>query len=84
VFTLVSYKRFTDNVPIALDRELVLGLSRGLMSALLTRLSLNGPDAVKICTEFVQESRTTAAKRAELSMKLERLKLASAELLGMS
>jgi hypothetical protein len=61
-----------------------MGLSRDLLPALLSGLKLNGPDAVEVCRELVQESRSLAVKRTELTKKLERLRMASIELLTMT
>jgi hypothetical protein len=46
----VAYKRFVDNVPKAIDEQLVLGIARGLQDALATGLGLDSHDAhEKVC-----------------------------------
>ncbi|KAJ7249503.1 P-loop containing nucleoside triphosphate hydrolase protein [Mycena haematopus] len=76
----VAYKRIADNVPLAIDHELVRGVGRELLPALYRGLGLNGPDGVRICREFAQESPSVAGKREELLKRLERLESASREL----
>jgi hypothetical protein len=61
-----------------------MGLTKDLLTALLKGLKLNGPNAMEVCKELMQENRTTAAKRAELTKKLERLRSASFELLALT
>jgi hypothetical protein len=77
---LVAYKRFVDNVPLAIDYELVRGVERGLLSALYTGLGVNSEDGTRISKELAQESSGVAHRRAELGKKLERLRIASEEL----
>ncbi|KAG2121234.1 P-loop containing nucleoside triphosphate hydrolase protein [Suillus clintonianus] len=76
----VSYKRFADMVPLAIDYEVVRGLHKGIEQALLEGLSLTGPDAHVRCQLMVQEPSTVASKRTELQKKLDRLRAASLEL----
>jgi hypothetical protein len=77
----VAYKRYVDNVPLAIDHELVRGIERGLLSILNTGLGINGPDGFRTCKELAQESPSVANRREELTKKLERLNVASQELL---
>ncbi|KAK0184517.1 P-loop containing nucleoside triphosphate hydrolase protein [Armillaria mellea] len=77
----VAYKRFADNVPLAIDYDLVRGLHRGLLGTLSERLGIYGSNGQAICKEFAQESPQTAGRREELMKKLERLQSASEELL---
>ncbi|KAK0229833.1 P-loop containing nucleoside triphosphate hydrolase protein [Armillaria nabsnona] len=77
----VAYKRFADNVPLAIDYDLVRGLHRGLLGALSERLGIYGPNGQAICKEFAQESPQIAGRREELMKKLERLQSATEELL---
>jgi len=77
----VAYKRFTDNIPLAIDRELVQGIERGLLRASYSNLGVNGSDGTRICQELAQESPQISDKRADLQKKLERLEIASRELL---
>ena len=82
-FYLVAYKRFTDNVPLAIDLDLVRGVEKGVLLALYTNLGINGPEGSRICSEFAQESPQVADRRADLQKKLDRLESASGELLSL-
>ncbi|KAJ7159212.1 P-loop containing nucleoside triphosphate hydrolase protein [Mycena crocata] len=77
----VAYKRVTDNIPSAIDHELVRGVGRDLLQALYSGLGINGPDSLRICQELAQESPSVAGKREELMTRLERLETASRELM---
>ncbi|KAF8216858.1 P-loop containing nucleoside triphosphate hydrolase protein [Mycena galopus ATCC 62051] len=76
----VTYKRIADNVPLAIDHELVPGVGRDLLPALYRGLGVNGPDGTRICCEFAQENPSVAGKREESVKRLERLESASREL----
>ncbi|TFK21928.1 hypothetical protein FA15DRAFT_597001 [Coprinopsis marcescibilis] len=78
----VSYKRFADNVPLAIDHGLVRGLERDLLSRLHSMLKISGPDGHRICRELSQENTHIADQRADLEKKLERLDRANSELLN--
>ncbi|RXW23709.1 hypothetical protein EST38_g2143 [Candolleomyces aberdarensis] len=80
----VAYKRFADNIPLAVDYELVQGIERDVLKILYMRLGINGPDGQRIAKELAQESAQVADKRQDLSKKLERLQIASMELLELS
>ncbi|KAF8161524.1 P-loop containing nucleoside triphosphate hydrolase protein [Crassisporium funariophilum] len=77
----VAYKRFADNVPLAIDYELVHGIERGVLPALYSHLGINGTDGIRICSELAMESPQNSDKRADLVKKLERLEIASSELM---
>ena len=77
----MAYKRFADNIPLAIDVELVRGVERDLLQELYSKLGVNGEDGAGICHELAQESPQVADKRADLLKKLERLEIASAQLL---
>ena len=79
----VAYKRFSDNVPLAIDSELVRGAEKGMLQMLYTTLGINGPDGLRVCQELAQESPHIADKRSDLLKKLERLENASRELLSL-
>ncbi|KAH9485773.1 Interferon-induced GTP-binding protein Mx2 [Psilocybe cubensis] len=79
----VAYKRFTDNVPLAIDLDLVRGAERNILSVLYSNLGINGVDGHRICMEMAQESPQVADRRADLQKKLERLEVASGELLSL-
>lgn len=80
----VAYKRFADNVPLAIDYDLVRGVDRGLLATLSERLGIYGSNGKDICEELTQESPQVAGRREELMKKLERLQSASEELMGTS
>ena len=77
----MAYKRFTDNVPLAIDQEFVKGVERGIEEVLYSGLKLNGQDGQKIARELVQEPSSTATLRDQLQKKLARLNTAREELL---
>lgn len=77
----MAYKRFVDNVPLAIDCELVRGLETDILPTLYNGLGINGADGQRICKELLQESPHIADRREELQKKLERLSTASMELL---
>ena len=80
----VAYKRFADIIPLAIDVELVRGVERNVLKELYLKLGVNGDDGARICRELAQESPQVADKRADLLKKLERLEIASAQLLHMT
>lgn len=77
----VAYKRFTDNIPMAIDRELICGVERNILPLMWNGLGLNSLDAHRICKDFAQESSMIANRREELMKKLQRLEEASQQLL---
>ncbi|KAI0782967.1 P-loop containing nucleoside triphosphate hydrolase protein [Abortiporus biennis] len=81
----VAYKRFADNVPMAIDHELILGLDRdrALENALRKGLGITGPDGYQRCKDFLQEPPNVVARRDELQKKLDRLEAAKKELLDL-
>ena len=81
MFLTVAYKRFADNIPLAIDVELVRGVERNVLKELYSKLGVNGGDGARICRELAQESPQVADKRADLMKKLERLEIASSQLL---
>ncbi|KAI0262190.1 P-loop containing nucleoside triphosphate hydrolase protein [Gloeopeniophorella convolvens] len=78
----VAYKRFIDNVPKAIDQELVLGSAAGLQDALATGLGLGTPDAYDTCARLLGEPPRIAQKRAELNARRARLVRGREELLN--
>ena len=82
ILWLVAYKRFADSVPLAIDYELVRGAERDILQILYTNLGINGHEGYRICHELAQESFSIADRRKELLKKLERLELASSELIS--
>ncbi|KAF9555054.1 hypothetical protein CPC08DRAFT_643464 [Agrocybe pediades] len=79
----VAYKRFADNVPLAIDLDLVRGSEKGVLLALYTNLGVNGPEGSRICKELSMESPHVSDRRADLKKKLDRLESASVELLSL-
>ncbi|KAJ2922805.1 hypothetical protein H1R20_g14300, partial [Candolleomyces eurysporus] len=77
----VAYKRFSDNVPQAVDHELVRGVERDILKTLCMKLGTSGPSSQRICAELAQESPQVADKRLDLMKKLERLQSATVELM---
>jgi hypothetical protein len=79
---LVAYKRFADNVPMAIDYELVQGGEEDVFQLLWTKLELDGADAHQMCNDYAQEAAQVADRREELENKLERLSLATRRLIN--
>jgi hypothetical protein len=77
----VAYKRYSDNVPQAVDREVVRGVERDILKTLCTKLGTSGPSSEKICAELAQESPQVPDGRQELMKRLERLQSAMVELM---
>lgn len=77
----MAYKRFVDNVPKAIDEQLVLGLARGLQDALATGLGLDLLDAHERCAKWLAEPPRIAEKRDKLFARQKRLSAAQDELL---
>ncbi|KAG6850610.1 hypothetical protein C0991_000268, partial [Blastosporella zonata] len=76
-----AYKRFVDNIPLAVDYELIWGVERDVLAALNIGLGINGENGDRICKELAQENVSVAGRREELSKKLERMHAASQHLL---
>ncbi|KAF8207751.1 P-loop containing nucleoside triphosphate hydrolase protein [Mycena galopus ATCC 62051] len=76
----ITADRIADNIPLAIDHELVRRVGRDLLSTLYSGLGINGPEGIRICRELAQESPSVAGKREELLKRLERLETASREL----
>ncbi|KAJ7587407.1 P-loop containing nucleoside triphosphate hydrolase protein [Mycena floridula] len=77
----VAYKRFADNVPLAIDLDLVRGVEKDVLRALQIGLKIYGQNGSEICKELAEESPQVAERRLELAKKLERLREARKELL---
>ncbi|KAJ6564726.1 P-loop containing nucleoside triphosphate hydrolase protein [Mycena capillaripes] len=76
----VAYKRIVDNIPRAIDHELIRGVGRELLPTLYGGLGINGPEGLRICRELAQENPSVAGKREEFLKRLERLETANREL----
>jgi len=79
---LVSYKRFTDMVPMTIDQELLRGLDwdRGIRAALVDGLEVTGSDCIERSRQFLQEPPDVQSRREDFLKRLERLRLAKREL----
>ena len=80
----VAYKRFSDNVPLAVDREILRGFDEGIGAALFVGLGLGGENGHQKCRELLQEPSTTVARRSELQKKRDLLSNTKQELLEIS
>lgn len=82
--TTVSHRRFLDNVPLAINHELIYGLihpDRGrLQDALYERLGLDGAGAEAECEKLLQEPPNVQETRENLAARYERLSAAAAAL----
>ena len=78
----VSYKRFTDMIPMTIDQELLRGLDwdRGVRAALVEGLEVTGSDSFQRSKQFLQEPPDIQSRREDLMKRLERLRLAKREL----
>lgn len=78
----MAYKRFIDNIPMAIDHELVRGGEQDIFQLLWVRLGLDGPDAREMCEDYAREALQVANRRGELHKKLERLTEATRRLVS--
>lgn len=80
----MSHRRFLDNVPLAINHELIYGLihpDRGkLQDVLYDRLGLDGAGAETECEKLLQEPPNIQATRDDLSAQYERLSMAATAL----
>lgn len=76
----VAYKRLIDNVPMAVDYEMVYGLDRVMYKALTSTLKVTGVYGGNVCSEFLKEPDRVHAWRSDLKRKLVRLEMAREEL----
>jgi hypothetical protein len=77
----VAYKRFVDNVPMAIDRTMVRGLKVGLESALFNGMEISGAGGHERCRLLLSEPEGIVARRTELQKRRDRLWRAKEELL---
>ncbi|KIJ53717.1 hypothetical protein M422DRAFT_775734 [Sphaerobolus stellatus SS14] len=78
----VAYKRVTDTLPLAVDRELIRIKKRPLQEAITKGLRITGPSARHICEALLSEPARLKEMRIELNEKLKRLTAAQEELLS--
>jgi GTP-binding protein EngB required for normal cell division len=76
----VACKRFTDNIPLATDRDFVLGVGEDISTVLQEALKIGDPEGIQICKDLVQQPSDISARRKELQKKLSRLDEARKEL----
>jgi GTP-binding protein EngB required for normal cell division len=69
----VAYKRFTDNVPLAIDHDFVLGVGENISSILQEAFKIGDPEGKQICKDLVQQPSEISARREDLQNKLFRL-----------
>lgn len=83
--SIVAYKRFVDNVPNAIDYELILGLNRDrrLEDVLYKGLGITGTDSGKKCRELLSEPPQVVARRKDLEKRRARLESAKKELMDL-
>ena len=77
---IVAYKRFTDNVPLVIDCDFVLGVGEDVSSVLQEALKIGDPEGIQICRDLAQQPSDISARREELQKKLSRLDEARKEL----
>jgi len=75
----VAYKRFVDNVPMSLDRTLLLGVTVDLGTTLLEGLAIQGPAAFERCRRLLSEPEDIVERRSELEKRRQRLLSAQRE-----
>jgi len=76
----VAYKRFVDDIPMCIDRTLLLGVTDGLEQALFDGLGINGPGGYERCRKLLSEPDEVVERRSELEKRHQRLLLARREL----
>ncbi|KAG8694466.1 hypothetical protein FRC08_008471 [Ceratobasidium sp. 394] len=77
----VAYKRFADNVPLAIDQRFIHAFDETISVTLVAGLSISAPDARERCAAWLAESQAVARQRAELLDRKARLAEAKKELL---
>ena len=80
----VSHRRFLDNVPLAINHELIYGLVHpdrgGLHDALYRRLGIDGAGADAQCEKLLQEPPNVQVTREEKLARYERFSAAATAL----
>ncbi|KZV69812.1 hypothetical protein PENSPDRAFT_753099 [Peniophora sp. CONT] len=80
----VAYKRFVDNVPLAIDEAFVRGVVVGLQAAILTNIGIGGREGYETCRRLLQEPEHITRRRDELLVKESRLKEARHEFMRLT
>ena len=65
---------------MAIDRDLVHGLEKGIDEALREGLQITGLDGYNRCKSLIEEASSVASTRQEIQKKMERLQAARQEL----
>ena len=65
---------------MAIDRDLVHGLEKGIDEALQEGLQITGLDGYNHCKSLIEEASSVASTRQEIQKKMERLQAARQEL----
>ncbi|KAI5117950.1 hypothetical protein M0805_004715 [Coniferiporia weirii] len=77
----VSYKRFADNAPLAIDYDFVQGLGRSIQEALYSTIIKGSGDTHQRCRALLEESPLIASQRESLERRRKRLEAAKGELM---
>ncbi|KAF8323493.1 P-loop containing nucleoside triphosphate hydrolase protein [Cantharellus anzutake] len=79
----VAFKRFLDNIALAIDMDYIRGFSKGLETKLLRQLGVLGPDAETRCRAYYAQPQHIVDKRNTLKAKLRRLEDAQSEIMSL-
>ncbi|KAG8705909.1 hypothetical protein FRC09_002697 [Ceratobasidium sp. 395] len=77
----VAYKRFADNIPLAIDQRFIHAFDETISITLVAGLSISAQDARERCAAWLAESQAVVRQRAELLDRKSRLTEAKKELL---
>ncbi|QRV92126.1 dynamin central region protein [Ceratobasidium sp. AG-Ba] len=77
----VAYKRFADNIPLAIDQRYINAFDETVSVALFTGLAIGDEGARDKCAAWLAESQAVVRQRAELQDRKSRLAEARRELL---
>ncbi|KAG9122986.1 hypothetical protein FRC07_000399, partial [Ceratobasidium sp. 392] len=77
----VAYKRFADNVPLAIDQRFIHAFDETISLTLVAGLSISAQDARERCAAWLAESQAVIRQRTELLDRKARLAEAKKELL---
>lgn len=80
----VSFKRFVDNVALAIDRDLVRGIAKGIRGLLRKKLISGDPlksNGTDRCKELLMEHPAVVSRRIYLERMYYRLNAANRELM---
>ena len=73
MYVIVAFKRFADNVALAIDMDYVRGFGKGLETKLRRQLGIIGANGEERCLEYFAQPRNIVARREVLKAKLLRL-----------